>query len=302
MPSPSDAVPRRLVSVDALASVGRARALATARRYRAPAALAARLDAVRAAGADALCASPAEELRAALDRLAAPFPVVAVLPNMPRYVRDASDLGLVGAALRRLRAAGPATALRVARTAAAHAVPIVRGEFAGLLPVLLELERAGFRRRAVRAVVLAAPLTDLLLAAGNAAFFRRHVAFVRRALGVPAGFDTLNLGHLLARFAAWDVAADFVVGPLNARGFLMKPSPAEVVAAVAAARVPVLARYVTAGGVLPAGDGVAWAEAHGAAGVVLDLAEIDDATTSLQPLFRRMSTGPSVQSVSSTGA
>ncbi|HJQ83774.1 MAG TPA: hypothetical protein VKA21_06855, partial [Candidatus Binatia bacterium] len=155
---------------------------------------------------------------------------------------------------------------------------IARGEFAGLLPLLLELERAALGRRPLGAVVLAAPLTDLLLAADNADFFRRHVRFVRRRFRAAAGFETSNLGHLLPRLAAWGVVPDVVIGPINPRGVLMKPSAADVIAAVAASPMPVLAKHVCAGGLVPLGEGVAWATAHGAAGVVVDLADLVAAT------------------------
>jgi hypothetical protein len=245
--------PRLLVAVDAAPGDGSvARALAAARRY----------------GADGVLASPGAELPSA--------PLWALLPNMARYVRDASDAGLVGAAVRRVRAAGLGTIVRLARTGLGRAPLVLRRDFAGLLPLLLELEYAELGARELRGVVLAAPLTDLLLAATNAAFFRRHVAFVRRRFGVAAGFDTNNLGHLLERFARWDVAPDFVIGPVNARGHLMKPTPEAVLGALRATRIAVLARAVTAAGTVPVTDGIAYAESRGAAGAVLEAAELVD--------------------------
>jgi hypothetical protein len=268
-------VPRRLVSADCVqgtAPVPRDVRVSLQRRYADAAVLAADLAAVVRDGADGLLLTPSATVRAAL-AAPPPAPVWALLPNVPQYVRDSSDVGLLRAAIARMRYAGPRALVRLGVTAAARLHRIARGEFAGLLPLLLELEHAALGLPDVRAVTLAAPLTDLLLAAGNVAFFLDHLAFVRRRFGA-AGFDTNNLGHLLDRFRAWGVAPDFVVGPLNPRGFLMKPTPTATLVAVERATVPVLAKHVTAAGLVGLDAGVAYAYARGAAGVVVDLAEL----------------------------
>src|SRR5262249_12703518 len=100
------------------------------------------------------------------------------------------------------------------------------------------------------------------------------VQFVRRSIGVEAGLETLNLGHLLTRLAAWKIAPDFVIGPLNPAGFRMKPSPGAVLDAVRRAPVRVLASDVTAGGSVALASAIAHARAHGAAGVVATLDEL----------------------------
>jgi hypothetical protein len=122
--------------------------------------------------------------------------------------------------------------------------------------------------------VLAAPLTDLLLAGDYAEFFRYCVHFARRRFGARVAFETNNLGHLLARLGSWGVAPDFVIGPVNPLGLLMKPTPARVLAALRESAVPVLAKCVTAGGAVSPAEGAAFARAHGARGVVVDLDEL----------------------------
>jgi hypothetical protein len=269
-------VPRRLVSAEAAlgtAPLARDTRLALQARYADATVLAADLAAALRAGAGGVLVTPSPTLRAALAALP-PTAVWALLPNVPQYVRDSSDGGLLRTAVARMRRAGPRAIARLGLTAAARLHRIARGEFAGLLPLLLELEHAALGVPDVRAVTLAAPLTDLLLAAANAPFFRQHLRFVRRRFRAAAGFETNNLGHLLERFAAWGVVPDFVVGPLNPRGVLMKPTAAAVLAAVARSPVPVLAKHVTGAGLVPLEEGAAYATAHGAAGVVVDLAEI----------------------------
>ena len=47
----------------------------------------------------------------------------------------------------------------------------------------------------------------------------------RRRLKMAAGLETRNLGTLLAQLRDWQIAPDFVAGPINPSGLLMKPSP-----------------------------------------------------------------------------
>lgn len=201
-------------------------------------------------------------------------PVVAVLPDMPQLLRDAAERGALHAAVRRLAGGGVRSWWRLAVTGLRQLPDIARQDFRGIVPVLIELERASLGATVLHGVVLAAALTDLLLASGYGDCLAHVVSFLARQVGTRAGFETLNLGHLLPRLAAWGVAPDFVIGPLNPRGFRMKPSAGAVLQAVRSSSTPVLASEVSAGGTVPLAEGVAHARAHGAAGVVLALGEL----------------------------
>jgi hypothetical protein len=216
---------------------------------------------------------PSARTRALLAALPG-VPVVAVLPDLAQLLRDVAERGAPRAAASRLAAGGLAGCWRLARTGLAHVRDVARQEFRGIVPVLIELERAWAGRAKPDAVALAAPLTDLLLAAANADCLAHTVAFLRRS-GVRAGFETDNLGHLLPRLATWGVEPDFVIGPLNARGFRMKPTASAVLDAVGRCATPVLASEVTAAGTVPLAEAVAHACERGAAGVVVSLDEVD---------------------------
>ena len=73
---------------------------------------------------------------------------------------------------------------------------------------------------------------------------------------------------------SWGVEPDFVIGPLNARGYRMKPTPSAVLDAVRRSATPVLASEVTAAGTVLLAEAVAQARERGAAGVVLSLDEL----------------------------
>jgi hypothetical protein len=202
-----------------------------------------------------------------------PAPVIAVLPDMPQLLRDAAQQGAPRAALHRLARGGLAGVGRLFVAGVGHLRPIAAQDFSGLVPMLIELERASLGATRAEGVALAAPLTDLLLAAGHRDCLAHVVAFLRRA-GGRAGFETLNLGHLLPRLADWNITPDFVIGPLNRRGFRMKPTPDAVLAALRATAIPVLASELTAAQTCPLADAAAWARAQGAAGVVTTIADL----------------------------
>jgi hypothetical protein len=233
-----------------------------------------RVRAALAAEGGGVLLSPSPGARAILAELPASVPVATVLPDMAQLLRDAGDRGAVRAALDRLGRGGIAAWGRVGVTGLRHLRALARQDMEGIIPVLLELERASLGGVELRAIVLAVPLTDLLLAAGHRACFAHLVRFVRRRMRVQIGLETHNLGHLLTRLEAWRVAPDFVIGPINPRGFRMKPSPSAVLETVRRAWVPTFASDLSAGDTVPLETGIAHARAHGAAGIVLALDEL----------------------------
>ena len=279
--------PRLLLGGESLLGVSRAprdRMLAITARYNDPETLAVGLSKALAAGAEGVLVSPCQPLRAALAELKQSVPIYALLPNVPEYVRDSSDLGLVGAAMKRVRRAGPVTLAQLGFTGMSHALAVLRSDFTGMVPLLLELEAAALGAKDLRAVVLAAPLTDLALAGRHRKFFEHYAQFVRGRFGAAAGFETHNLGHLLARLREWGIAPDLIVGPINPRGLLMKPSPDELLAALRQSKVPVIAKEVRAAGTVPLVEGARYALDQGAHGVVADLVDLEDMTAELRAL------------------
>ena len=269
--------PRMLLSLETLLGVTR-HPRATARdvqeRFADPAALAQQVARALDAGADGVLAAPSELTRAALSAVGRPVPVWALLPNVPAYVRDSSEAGLVGAAVKRVKGASPGTLVRLGITGMQHALGVVGGDFASMVPLLLELESAALGVPKLEGVLVAAPITDLALAGRNRRFFAHLTAFARARFGARAGFETHNAGHLLRCLREWGVQPDVVIGPMNPSGFMMKPTPSRALEEIAIADVPVLAKELTAGGTAELAGSAAWALAHGASGLVVDLADV----------------------------
>jgi hypothetical protein len=256
--------PQRLIDLDA---AGPSRDLE-------PSAAAARVTTAFANDPGAVLLRSSPRARAILAALPRGVPAVAVLPDMAQLLRDASERGPIRAALERLAGGGLAAWWHVGTTGLRHVRMLGARDFTGIVPLLVELERPAFAGAALQAVALAAPLTDLLLAAGHVDCLTHFLYFVRDRLGTPAGYETLNLGHLLRRLAACGAAPDFVIGPVNPRGHHMKPSGKIVREAVRAAPMPVLASEVSAGGTVAPARGAAHAREHGAKAVVLSLDDL----------------------------
>jgi len=269
--------PRLLLSTETLLGVTRhprATARAIQERFADPAALAQQIAAALDAGADGVLAAPSPVTRAALFAAGRPVPTWALLPNVPAYVRDSSEAGLVGAAIKRVKGASPGTLVRLGMTGMQHALGVVGGDFASMVPLLLELESAALGAARLEGVVVAAAITDLALAGRNRRFFAHLTAFARARFGAQAGFETHNVGHLLRALREWGIEPDIVIGPMCPSGFMMKPTPARALEEIAIADVPVLAKELTAGGTGGLAAAAAWAHEHGAHGLVVDLADV----------------------------
>ncbi len=287
-PAPLE-TPRLLLGAESLLGFTRAprdRLLQVTARFAEPESLAVTFSKAIQLGADGVLASPSRVLSEALSELRHSVPLYALLPNVPEYVRDSSEHGLAGTAMKRVARAGLGARLRLTWTGLTRARGVLRSDFAALVPLLLELESARFEPRELRGVVLAAPITDLALAGKHRAFFEQTVRFVHRRFRSSVAFQTHNLGHLLAALGEWGVRPDFVVGPVNPRGLMMKPTPQAVEAELARTEIAVLAKELRAGGAVPLIEGARYALAKGAKGLVPDLVDVEDLAAEFKELSR----------------
>jgi len=278
-------VPRLLLGGAVLEGGTRAprdRELELAARYREPESLAVSLSKALSAGADGVLVTPSAQLDTALALLKHPVPILALLPQPSALARDAAEHGIAGAVRARGRQAGAIKRMRHALTSVTHGWAASRQDLAGLVPLLLELEAP--RQRDLRGIVLSDRITDLALAGKHRHFFEVYARFVRSRFGGLAGLETRNLGHLLRALHEWGIAIDVVVGPVNPDGVAMKPSRGEVLAELARATVPVLAKELRGGGTTSLVEGARFARAHGAYGLVADLVDLEDLGAELRAL------------------
>lgn len=279
--------PRLLVSGESMlghSAARRDRGLDLAARCREPESLAVALSKALDAGAEGVLWDPTPTLRAACEALRRAVPLYARVPEVPAEELHVFDSWLADASGHGLHGAGPAARARLVLRSLGQTPAPLTGSLYARVAALIELGIAALPARALCGIAVAAPITDLALAAGNRTFFERTCGFARGSLHAAAGFETNNLGLLLARLEEWGVAPDLVVGPVNPRGWRMKPDPAAVLAALARGVVPVVAKELCAAGTVALDEGVAFARAHGAHGVTIDLADLEDVGSDLRRL------------------
>lgn len=273
------AVPRLLLgatSLDLPAHAPRDRALEVAGRFREPESLAVTLVKALDAGAEAVHAVPSATLQAAMSELRRSVPVLARLPLTPPAEDLHEDPPLMRPVAGRVTAGSPDLLASVAGA--------LGGGLAAYVQSRCDRDAAGLAARSRRGLVLAAPVTDMALAAGNAKFFERITAFGRARFGGLAGFETRNVSLLVLRLHEWGIEPDFVLGAVNSRGFNMRPDPASVLAVLRRPGIPVIANELRAGSVLALDAGARFALDQGAWGLCPDLIDMDDVAAELRAL------------------
>lgn len=148
--------------------------------------------------------------------------VCALVPHVAGYVREATDHGLFGAAVRRVRRIPFFAGLRLGVQGLFNVRGVLRRDFTTLLRLLLAMETASFRRVRPPVVFLHPQMTDLLLALDNGRAVGAALAQIRRGGAVP-GLATNNLGHLLPRLQAWGIDVPCVLAPMHPDGYGMRP-------------------------------------------------------------------------------
>jgi len=279
--------PRLVLSTRALDGATRAtreRLLEIQARFREPESLAVTLAKGVEAGAEAVLSSPSPAVRAAIAELGRPLPVCAVLPALRPQEYRMMEPGVEPPLLRARRDAGAGAQLRMLWTGLTRLSMFRHGDFAARVPQLLEAEAGLLPRRGLKAVVIAAPLTDAALAGEHRLFFESVARFVRSRFRVAAGFETRNPGFMLRRLREWEMRPDFVVGPMNPPGLGMKPSPEETLAELGRGDVPLVATELRAAGLATLEQGARYALSHGAHGLAPDLSEMDEVAVDLRAL------------------
>jgi hypothetical protein len=155
--------------------------------------------------------------------------LMALVPNARGMIREATEHGMIGAGVRRVRRLGP---LAIARLGIAHLADgpgVLRRDFPTMLRVLNGVESGEAIRLGAAALILSPQMTDLALAMDHAAILRDFVRRVERR-GLAAGLATNNPAALAARLEEFPDAPAargrrFVV-PLNARKQVARPGPA----------------------------------------------------------------------------
>lgn len=202
--------------------------------------------------------------------------VWAVIPNMFAFIRDLTDLGMVGAARARFMRLGPGGMIRTGLSVASDLGGVKRRDFKTGAMLVADMELAALRDLRVARLFLHPQVTEVALAGGLTNVFEA-IAARAASLGIDAGIVTHNpvraaavLGPKLGRFAA-------VITPCNAKGYKMFPSRAASEELLGSQPARFLALDPTAGGHIPLADALAHVSALALPGAVLDWRAVEAA-------------------------
>lgn len=200
----------------------------------------------------------------------------AVVPNMFAFIRDLTDLGMVGAAQARFRRLRPGAMLRTGLGAVTQLPAVLKRDFATGALLVADMELAALRGLRVSRLFLHPQLTEIGLAGGVRRLFTAVADRAARA-GIAAGLVTNNpiraaevLGDDLARFAV-------VVAPCNPKGWKMFPGLEACERLYRAAPERWAAAEITAGGTVDPATALAHVERLGLRTAVLDARAVDTA-------------------------
>jgi len=204
------------------------------------------------------------------------IPVWAVVPNMFAFIRDLTDLGLVGAARARFMRLTPPAMVRTGLRTMSALGGIRRRDLAVGTMLVCEMELAALRGLRVTRLFLHPQVTEIALAAGAATVFTALAATTQR-LGIEAGLVTHNplraaavLGPELRRFAP-------IIAPCNSKGYKMFPNREECERLFRSDPARFIASEATAGGTVAPGAALSHTRALGLAGAVLDFRTVEAA-------------------------
>ena len=195
--------------------------------------------------------------------------VWAVVPNMFQFIRDLTDLGMVGAARTRFTRLTPTAMARVGLGAVAQLNDIRKKDFSTGALLVADMELPALRQLRISGLFLHQQVTEIALAGGVTRAFGAVCARATRR-GIAAGLVTNNpvraatvLGADLKQFA-------HVVSPANPRGWKMFPDRAACEALYAGDPSRFVASEPTAGGTVPLDDALAYGARLGLGGALLD--------------------------------
>ena len=202
--------------------------------------------------------------------------VWAVLPNMFAFIRDLTDLGMVGAARARFLRLTPAAMTRTTLGALGNLGSIRRRDFVTGALLVADMEMAALRGLRVARLLLHPQLTEIALAGGLPTLFTELATRAARQ-GMEAGIVTHNPVRAATVLGADLTHFPVVIAPCNPRGYKMFPDREACEQLFRSDPGRFFADELTAGGSVPVETALAHVQELGLAGAVLDVRAVEAA-------------------------
>ncbi len=169
------------------------------------------------------------------------------LPYIVKYIRMASEAGIIQSLKNTLGGQG---ALGSVRFALRSARGVLTNDYLSLANRLIDIEMSPFHGLKVRSVFLHNALTDLALGYGMGSVLRNFYDYVDRTYGAIPAFGTLNLTALDALFEEISMPETIIMSAVNKNGFLMNPSKEACEETIATTKHTILGMGTLASGTL----------------------------------------------------
>ena len=173
--------------------------------------------------------------------------ILPVVPNAYEYARDSTDKGVLGTVLHKAKQIDVYRKLRLGLRALTKIQGILSKDMVTLLTSLLDFELSTFRHYNVQGIILHGQVTDLALSSDNKELLNVYINLVQEQYKATPIVATHNFGLLLRKLKEWNIKTP-VMGPVNKKGFMMKPSQEEVLQLIEETESTILAKKVLAGG------------------------------------------------------
>ena len=207
------------------------------------------LEAANNLGVHAFMCSNCANIMAALQKFpkAGQLRLLPVIPNAYEYAMEASEKGVLGAVLTKAKGFSMYQKVRLGLRALTKIKSVISKDVLDLLLELIHFELAGFEKYPLGGVVLHGQVTDLALSSGNPDILTIFQDLVRDSYEVEPILATHNFGVLLPQLIEWKIKIP-VLGPLNQKGFMMRPSKDECEKLIEESGYTIIAKKVLAGG------------------------------------------------------
>lgn len=167
------------------------------------------------------------------------------VPYVVGYVKKMNEKGTIGLMTDVMSQTGLISAGGLALKSATN---FLKKDYLTMAMSVLKLEISPFTDVDIKALLLHNVFTDLLLTLEMFDAFITYEKYVKDDLGLNFGFDTLNFSLFSDRMKEWNIKPEFVMTPVNPKGFDMNPSKTSVEESIANYDRKIIAMNVLGGG------------------------------------------------------
>jgi len=167
------------------------------------------------------------------------------VPYVVGYVKKMNEKGIMGLMADVM---GQTGLMSAGGMALRGATSYLKKDYLSMAMSVLKLEVSPFTEVNIKTLLLHNVFTDLLLSLEMSDAFFAYENYVKDDLGLNLGFDTLNFTLFSDRMEEWNIKPEFVMTPVNPKGFDMNPSKTIVEESIANYDGKIIAMNVLGGG------------------------------------------------------